>query len=326
MRASISRAGWRRAIAFLVVLIAGFAAQYGGLTQNVDQALRALVSRGLIDLLPAWATFVVTILALGGWFGRTSWWKSALLACCALAAIGIALLLLRRGEYVPVGSFLLALAFSALARCAYDVVSEGLSIEAARAGARGRLCVLVFDVAGFVPRAEDMPAEQSIALLNACITALTAAVQRRGGTANRLLGAGAVAYFGAAQALDCPEKSALEAAQDILEALRDIDAQLAAHIGVHAGDLAYGQVGGRRRQDYTALGPVVTAAAELQQLAAELDEPVVCSAAVADAVGRAGGLREAGSRTVGGQTLALFAWTPPVLLAADDKAPAMKPA
>ena len=50
------RSQLRRAIAFLVVLIAGLAAHYGGLTQYVDQALRALVSLGLIDPLPAWAT------------------------------------------------------------------------------------------------------------------------------------------------------------------------------------------------------------------------------------------------------------------------------
>ena len=108
--------------------------------------------------------------------------------------------------------------------------------------------------------------------------------------------------------------------------MKGIDAHLEAHIGLHAGEVAFGQVGGRRRQDYTALGPVVTMAEALQQAAAELNAPVVCSAEVADAVGRAGGLREAGQRTVAGQALALFAWTPPVLLADDEKAPAMKPA
>ena len=313
---------WRGALAFLVVLIAGFGAHYGGLTQSVDQALRAQVSRGLIDAMPAWATFVVPMLALCGWFGRTSWGKATLLAGCALAAIGVAFLLLRRGQYVPVASFLLALAFSGLARCAYDFLYNAWRGEAARAGARGRLCVMVLDLHGFVQRAERMPAEQSIALLNECFTALAAAAHRRGGSASRLLGAGAVAVFGAPQPLDCPEKNALETAQDALEALRDIDSELEAHVGLHAGEAAFGHVGGRRRQDFTAIGEVVSVAAALQGLAREAGEPVLCSAEVADAVGRAGGLREAGSRTVGGQTLALFAWTPPVLLAE----PEMKPA
>jgi class 3 adenylate cyclase len=279
---------------------------------------------GVRDLLPAWEAFSATLLALCGWFGRTSWRKTVVLVVFALVTLGAAVLLARRGDYLPVGGFILALAFSGLARLAYDLVYDAWRTETTRGGVRGRLCVMVFDVKGFVQRAGALPPEQSIALLNECFSAVTTAVHHRGGTASRLLGAGAVGLFGAPQGLDAPEKSALEAAQDILESLKGIDARLEAAIGLHAGEVAYGQVGGRRRQDYTALGPVVPIAAELQALAAELGEPVVCSAEVADAVGRAGGLRESGSRTVYGERLTLFAWTPPLL--GGEPAGEMKPA
>jgi class 3 adenylate cyclase len=312
---------WRPLVAFAVVLAAGLIAHSGGLTQKADQALRSMFRTGLIDVLPAWAAFAAVLLALCGWFGRTSWRKAAVVAGCGVALLGAALLLARRGDYLPIGAILLALAFSGLARLAYDVLNDAWRTETTRAGARGRLCVMVFDLPGFVARADKLPAEQAIALLNECFTAVMAGADKRGGSATRLLGAGAIALFGATQALDCPEKNALEAAQDILEALSEISARLqsdggaplAPAIGLHAGDVAFGQVGGRRRQDYTALGPVVTAAAELQRLAPGFGEPILCSAQVAEAVGRAGGLREAGERNVGGETLKLFAWTPAVL-------------
>jgi class 3 adenylate cyclase len=313
---------WRPLVAFAVVLAAGLSAHSGGLTQKADLALRPMFRAGLIDTLPAWAAFAAVLLALCGWFGRTSWRKAAVLIGCGIALLGFALLMARRGEYLPVGAVVLALAFSGLARLAYDFLYDAWRAETTRAGARGRLCVLVFDLQGFVARAEKLPAEQAIALLNECFTAVMAGTDKHGGSATRLLGAGAIALFGATQALDCPEKSALEAAQDMLEALAEINKRLESEggtrlepgIGLHAGELAFGQVGGRRRQDYTALGPVVTIAAELQRLARDSGDPVLCSGAVAEAVGRAGGLREVGERTVAGEALKLFAWTPPVLL------------
>jgi len=313
---------WRPLIAFGLVLVAGLIAHSAGLTQRADQALRAFFPVGVRDLLATWEAFAFTLLGLCGWFGRTGWRKSAALVVGGLAAVGLAALFARRGDYLPAGGFILALAFSGLARLAYDLLYHSWRAEGTRAGVRGRLCVMVFDLKSFVQRTAALPPEQSIALLNECFSAFTAAVHQRGGTANRLLGAGAVGLFGAPEALDCPEKSALEAAQDILESLKEIDARLEPAIGLHAGEVAFGQVGGRRRQDYTALGPVVPVAAELQAIAADLGEPVACSAAVADAVGRAGGLRESGSRTVGGERLTVFTWTPPVLAADAEMKPA----
>jgi class 3 adenylate cyclase len=307
----------RALAAFALVLAAGFMAHSTGLTLAADQAVRSILPGGLIEP-PAWVAFAAALLALGGWFGRTSRGKTAVLGAAAVAVAGIGLLMARRGDFLPMGSIVLGLAFSGLARFAYDLLSDAWRTDATRAGARGSLCVMVFDVQGFVQRAETMPPEQAIALLNECFSALAAAVHGRGGSANRLLGAGAVALFGAPQTLDCPEKSALEAAQDVLEALRDIDPQIEATIGLHAGELAFGQVGGRRRQDYTAVGQVVTVAAQLQGLAHDTGDPVLCSAVVADAVGRAGGLREVGERAVAGETMTLFAWTPPLLSGQDE--------
>ena len=68
--------------------------------------------------------------------------------------------------------------------------------------------------------------------------------------------------------------------------------------------------------EYTAIGDVVSIAARLEELTRQLGFPVVCSKAVAEAVGLAGGLTELGEQTVsGGAMLPVCGWYPPLLAA-----------
>src|SRR5260221_14309397 len=118
------------------------------------------------------------------------------------------------------------------------------------------------DVHCFTSRAWKMPPEQVISLLNQHFAAATAAIYKHGGTTNKFLGEGVMAFFGAPQPLDCPEKNALEAAQDILRAVRSLNRKLAASgaapleggIGLHCGEVGPGHVGGRLHQECTAGG------------------------------------------------------------------------
>src|SRR5439155_1738719 len=82
--------------------------------------------------------------------------------------------------------------------------------------ARRRVCVMFCDVHDFTPRVAGLAPEQVISLLNRHFTSATAAIYKHGGSTNKLLGDGLMALFGAPQPLECPEKNALEAAQDIL--------------------------------------------------------------------------------------------------------------
>ncbi len=296
------------------------------------QALRSMLQGGFVRPLPAWLVLLASAAALLAWFGRSGWLKAALVAACALLALGASLWLLWKGFYLPAAGIVLCAAFAAAARLAYDIAQDAGRAEPGLAGVRRRICVMFCDIHGFTPRAEAMPAEEVIALLKQYFSVVTSAVYKRGGSANKFLGAKALALFGAPQPLECPEKNALEAAQDVLVALRELNRRLEAAgaaplkvgIGLHRGEVALGQVGGRRRQDYAAVGDVVELASRIESLTRELGYPVLCSAAVADAVERAGGLRDLGEHAPGGHSaLRLYGWLPPLLAATDAQ---MKPA
>ena len=320
------------------------------------QALRSMLQGGFVRPLPAWLVLLASAAALLAWFGRSGWLKAVLLALGAAAVLGVGLWLLWRGWYLPSAGIMLCAAFAGLARLAYDAALEARQrrflsgafssyvsprflreilagrIDAGLAGTRRRICVMFCDVHGFTSRAEKMPPEQVISMLNQHFAAATAAIYKHGGTTNKFLGDGVMALFGAPQPLDCPEKNALEAAQDMLSALRDLNgrleaagmAPLKAGIGLHSGEVVLGYVGGRLHREYAAIGEVVNLASRLEGMTRELEYPVLCSAAVADAVGHAGDLRDLGERAPRGHpALRIFGWNPPVLAAAEAQ---MKPA
>ena len=64
------------------------------------------------------------------------------------------------------------------------------------------------------------------------------------------------------------------------------EVELASGFGLHLGDVGYGNVGGRRRLDFTVIGPAVNLAARLEGLTRELGVPLLMSEAFAGALGQ----------------------------------------
>src|SRR3546814_3145565 len=63
-------------------------------------------------------------------------------------------------------------------------------------------------------------------------------------------------------------------------------APIACGLALHLGDVAFGNIGTKRRLDFTVIGPAVNHASRLQGLTKVLGEPVLASAAFAAASGR----------------------------------------
>jgi adenylate cyclase len=55
-------------------------------------------------------------------------------------------------------------------------------------------------------------------------------------------------------------------------------------IGVHVGDVMYGNIGSRTRLDFTVIGPAVNMASRLETLTKQVGKPVLLSRAFADQV------------------------------------------
>jgi adenylate cyclase len=52
-------------------------------------------------------------------------------------------------------------------------------------------------------------------------------------------------------------------------------------VGVHVGDIMYGNIGSRTRLDFTAIGPAVNVASRLESLTKKVKRPVLLSGAFA---------------------------------------------
>jgi class 3 adenylate cyclase/CHASE2 domain-containing sensor protein len=309
------------------------------------QILRSMLSNGLIREVNDFVVGALTLLAALFWLGRINWYKFAALAAFPFLLFAVSTWQLGQGLYLPIGGMLLSASFAFVARLLYEgalqvqkrhwlrdtfgsyVSQEVLheimagNIHSGLDGTRVRLCILFADIHNFSARSESRPAQEVVALLNDYFSEMTVAIHQHKGTVDKFIGDGVMAFFGAPQALECPEQNALEAAQEMLLRLRLVNARLQEQgvapieigIALHVGEVITGNIGSRVRHEYTVIGDAVSLTAKLEELTKTLGYPVVCSAAVAQAVERSGGLNDCGEQAVKGMALHVYGWNPPLL-------------
>lgn len=311
------------------------------------QMLRSMLGGGMIREANTYVVLVLTLLAVLFWSGRIGWLKFSALAAFPFVLFLLSIFLLRQGIYLPIGSILLSGLFAFLARLVYEGVQQvqqrnwlrgtfgsyvsqevlqeimAGTIRSGLDGARIRVCILYADIHGFSARSETSPPQEVVSLLNDYFSEMTVAIHQHKGTVDKFIGDGVMAFFGAPQALECPEKNALEAAQEMLLRLRHVNARLQEQgiepveigIALHVGEAIIGHIGSESRHEYTAVGDTVGLTAKLEELTKTLGYPVVCSAAVAKAVENSGGLNDCGEQSVKGGQLRVYGWNPPLLAA-----------
>jgi adenylate cyclase len=176
-------------------------------------------------------------------------------------------------------------------------VAEHLAAAGSPAGAGEihTVTLLFCDLRGFTALAEALDGPQVVALLNEYHERMVAAVFAFGGTLDKYLGDGLMAYFGApvpqpdhaARGAACA--LAMQRALDELNRARTERGEIALRmaIGVHTGPVVIGDVGAARRREYTAIGDTVNVAARLVELAKAEDVPVLVSEATRRAAGDA---------------------------------------
>ncbi|HKF72807.1 MAG TPA: adenylate/guanylate cyclase domain-containing protein [Stellaceae bacterium] len=153
-------------------------------------------------------------------------------------------------------------------------------------GERIRAVLMATDLRGFTALSDRLPGEELIELLDDYFEAVTQPVQSGGGEVLKFIGDGVLAIFavGARSEVEATG-AALDAAQASLRRLEDINRDRAAAnrsplrvgIGMHLGEVFYGNVGATDRLDFTAIGPAVNLTSRIEGLTKRLERPILVS-------------------------------------------------
>jgi adenylate cyclase len=143
------------------------------------------------------------------------------------------------------------------------------------------------DLRGFT-RITDAVPEEVIPLLNDYSDAIISAIHEHGGDVLKLIGDGTLAIFAAEDRTQACG-AALSAALAARKAVAELNRRRAAtgkpvtdmYLGLHVGEVFYGNVGSRERLDFTVIGPAVNEASRIAAMCRSVDQPVLISAAFA---------------------------------------------
>ena len=193
----------------------------------------------------------------------------------------------------------LAIKAASLARIAETLVETYLGRDAGRRVLRGRIergvadrinTVLWFsDLRNYTRISDTSPPEEIIPLLNDYAEAIVSSIQDNDGDVLKLIGDGVLAIFPAeergracAAALD-----AAKAAQEAVTALNTRRAKKSLpstemYLGLHFGEVFYGNIGSKERLDFTVVGPAVNEVSRIAAMCRSVDQPILISAAFAE--------------------------------------------
>jgi len=142
------------------------------------------------------------------------------------------------------------------------------------------------------------------------------AIERHGGEVLKFMGDGLLAIFPLSQPSACVDL--LHAVTEARQAMAALNEKRRATggeplnfgVGVHVGDVMYGNIGSRARLDFTVIGPAVNMASRLEALTKQIGKPVLLSRAFADLVAGEFKLERVGEYPVRGfhEPIELFAF------------------
>ena len=166
--------------------------------------------------------------------------------------------------------------------------------------------ILVCDLRGFTTMTDRAQHGEIVSLLNRWFEAIGAAIGAHRGDILKFMGDGLLAVFPLEDTRGATCDRALDAATASLAGTEELNqtlaregrAPLAFGIGLHWGEVEFGNIGTRDRLDFTVIGPAVNLASRLQDLTKLVGTPILASAAFATAASRT--LHHLGGRRVRG--------------------------
>jgi adenylate cyclase len=183
-------------------------------------------------------------------------------------------------------------------------------------GTTVRAAIMICDLREFTRISDNWPRDDVIELLNGYFDAMSEPITRHGGEILKFIGDGLLAIFPLSEPSACANLlRAVSEARKAMAALNETNretgrAPLNYGIGVHVGDVMYGNIGSQSRLDFTVIGPAVNMASRLEALTKQLGKTVLLSRAFADLVESEFALERVGEYPVRGfnDPIELFAY------------------
>ena len=163
-------------------------------------------------------------------------------------------------------------------------------------GEQLRAVIMMTDMRGFTALSDRLPGDEVIELLDDYFDAIASPVEARKGEILKFIGDGVLAIFPADDDdFSSASVQALEAAKEGLERLDAVNRarragdriEVRTGIGLHLGEVIYGNVGAADRLDFTVIGPAVNLTARIESICKQLNRSLLLSSAFAAISGAA---------------------------------------
>jgi adenylate cyclase len=136
--------------------------------------------------------------------------------------------------------------------------------------------ILFMDVRGFTTLAESAAAREVVSGLNALYDTVVPVILRHGGHANKFIGDGLLAVFGAPERHMDHADRAVAAALEIADCINvGAAGDLRVGLGVNSGTVVVGTIGGGGRLDFTVIGDAVNTAARVESATRQTGDDVL---------------------------------------------------
>ncbi|MDZ7951005.1 GAF domain-containing protein [Nostoc sp. DedQUE09] len=161
-----------------------------------------------------------------------------------------------------------------------------LGEDALMVGERKEVTILFSDIRGYTTLTENLGAAEVVLLLNQYFETMVEAVFNHEGTLDKFIGDALMAVFGAP--LPLTENHAWRAVQSALDMRRRLEEfnqrriiqaqpQIRIGIGISSGDVVSGNIGSRKRMDYTVIGDGVNLSSRLEAVTKDYGCDIILS-------------------------------------------------
>ena len=156
-----------------------------------------------------------------------------------------------------------------------EVVSTILESPSHKLGGKEtKITILFSDLRNFTPLSEQQPAEQLVALLNTYFTKMVHVIEKHKGTVDSFIGDAIMVMFGAPYSTGDDSLRAINCALEMQRELTKLNRankkhglpQLEMGVGINTGNAVVGNIGSKKRMQYSAIGSSVNLSSRIQGL------------------------------------------------------------